>query len=119
MSHSYPPVAASSQMDENKQDLPKKLVEPFGSSCQFESAGNGALSLSERKKEGIREREGERGQKWRWSWLGGGCVGGGGIVQAKESPVTRAGSFMLSGSPLQLSSGAICSVSSLQAPPGY
>lgn len=46
-------------------------------------------------------------------------MGGRGIVQAKESPVTRAGSFMLSGSPLQLSSGAICSISSLQAPPGY
>lgn len=40
MSHSYSPAAAYSQMDENKQDLPKKLVEPFGSSCQFESAGN-------------------------------------------------------------------------------
>lgn len=60
MSHSFSPVAACSQMDENKQDLPKKLVEPFGSSCQFESAGNEALSLSERKKEGIRETEGER-----------------------------------------------------------
>lgn len=24
-------------MVENKQDLPKKLAEPFGSSCQFES----------------------------------------------------------------------------------
>lgn len=30
-------------------------------------------------------------------------MGGGGIVQAKESLVTRAGSFMLSGSPFQLS----------------
>lgn len=57
MSHSYSPAAAYSQMDENKQDLPKKLVEPFGSSCQFESAGNEAFSLSERMKGGFRERE--------------------------------------------------------------
>lgn len=49
MSHSYSPVAAYSQMDENKQDLPKKLVEPFGLSCQFESAGIEAFSLSERR----------------------------------------------------------------------
>lgn len=57
MSHSYSPAAAYSQMDENKQDLPKKLVEPFGSSCQFESAGNEAFSLSEKRKDGARERE--------------------------------------------------------------
>lgn len=116
MSHSYSPVASYSQMDENKQDLPKKLVEPFGLSCQFESAGNEA---SLHLKGGRRELEREKGQKWRWCWLGGGDVGGRGIVQAKESPVTRAGSFMLSGSPLWLSDGAICSVYSLQASPGY
>lgn len=50
MSHSYSPVATYSQMDENKQDLPKKLVEPFGSSCQFESAGNEAFSSSETRR---------------------------------------------------------------------
>lgn len=33
------PRATFSQMVENKQDLPKKLAEPFGSSCQFESEG--------------------------------------------------------------------------------
>lgn len=49
MSHSYSPAATFSQMDENKQDLPKKLVEPFGSSCQFESAGAEAFSLSGRR----------------------------------------------------------------------
>lgn len=59
MSHSYSPAAAYSQMDENKQDLPKKLVEPFGSSCQFESAGNKAFSLSERRRI---QREGERAE---------------------------------------------------------
>lgn len=37
-------------MDENKQDLLKKLVKPFGSSCQFESGGNEAFYLSERKR---------------------------------------------------------------------
>ncbi|GLD52598.1 autism susceptibility gene 2 protein, partial [Lates japonicus] len=63
MSHSYSPAAAYSQMDENKQDLPKKLVEPFGSSCQFESTGNEAFSLSEKRKEGVREREGESVQQ--------------------------------------------------------
>lgn len=69
MSHSYSPAAAYSQMDENKQDLPKKLVEPFGSSCQFESAGNEAFSLSERRKQGVRERERESRNE-----------GGGGLV---------------------------------------
>lgn len=37
-------------MDENKQDLLKKLVKPFGTSCQFESGGNEAFCLSERKR---------------------------------------------------------------------
>ena len=64
MSHSYSPVAAYSQMDENKQDLPKKLSEPFDSSCQFESAGSEAFSSSER---GRKESEGRNG-------------GGGGLV---------------------------------------
>lgn len=43
------PGAAYSQMVENKQDLPKELVEPFGSSCQFESEGIRVSFLSERK----------------------------------------------------------------------
>ena len=55
----------------------------------------------------------ERGQGWRWRELGGASVGAGGIVQAKKSPVTRAGSFTLSASPLWLSDGAICSAFSL------
>lgn len=72
MSHSYSPAAAYSQMDENKQDLPKKLVEPFGSSCQFESAGNKAFSLSGKKKEGVKERErAEMEMEGRWWWCGG------------------------------------------------
>lgn len=33
------PSATFSQMVENKQDLPKKLMKPSGSSCQFESEG--------------------------------------------------------------------------------
>lgn len=37
-------------MDKNKQDLPKKLVAPFGSSCQFESGGGEASFSSERKR---------------------------------------------------------------------
>lgn len=112
MSHSYSPAAACSQMDENKQDLPKKHVEPFGSSCQFESAGNEAFSLSERRK-GESQGEGRNG-------CGGDLVGGGAGAGAlcKHSPVTRAGSFMLSSSSFWLSSGAICSVCSLWAPPG-
>ena len=72
MSHSYSPAAVNSQMDENKQDLPKKLVEPFGSSCQFNSAGSDAFSLSERRREGF--RQGDRAEievelAWRW-WCG-------------------------------------------------
>lgn len=55
----------------------------------------------------------ERGQRWRWRGLGGASVGAGGIVQAKKSPVTRAGSFTLSAFPLWLSDGAICSAFSL------
>lgn len=43
------PGATFSQMVENKRDLPKKLVEPFGSSCQFESEGTRPSFLSERK----------------------------------------------------------------------
>lgn len=74
MSHSYSPAAAYSQMDENKQDLPKKLVEPFGSSCQFESAGNEAFSLSERR----------RGQRRRWRGLGGGSVGAGALFKQRK-----------------------------------
>lgn len=55
-----------------KQTRPpkKKLAEPFGLSCQFKSEGNGAFSLSERRRGGIRS---ERGA----SWLGGSGVGGG------------------------------------------
>lgn len=79
MSHSYSPAVAYSQMDENKQDLPKKLVEPFGWSCQFESAGDEAFSLS------VKE-EGRSGLEGAW------CCGVVGIVQAKKSLVTRAGS---------------------------
>lgn len=58
-----------------------------------------------------------RGHRWRlrgW-WL---LCGGGGSVQPKESPVTRAGSFMFSGFPLELSNIAIYSMCSLWAPPG-
>lgn len=56
MSYSYSPAVAYSQMDENKQDLPKKLFWPFGWSCQFESAGDEAFSLSV-KEEGRSQRE--------------------------------------------------------------
>lgn len=102
MSHSYSPAAAYSQMDENKQDLPKKLWKPFGSSCQFESAGSEAFSSSER---GRKESEGGHG-------------GGGGLVlrgrrysvQAEESPGFE-GQEVVRGR----CDGAICR---LRAPPG-
>lgn len=96
MSHSYSPAAAYSQMDENKQDLPKKLVEPFGSSCQFESAGNEAFSLSERRKGGV----GGRGQRWRWRGLGGSSGGGGGVgslALCKQRKVQLRGQEVLRG----------------------
>lgn len=80
MSHSYSPAAAHSQMDENKQDLPKKLVEPFGSSCQFESAGKEAFSLSERRKGGFSERW----QKWRWRGLSGDDVEAGALCRQRK-----------------------------------
>lgn len=59
------PSATFSQMDENKQDLPKKLVEPFGSSCQFESRLNEAIFSSERKSV-ERERAEMRGNGALW-----------------------------------------------------
>lgn len=96
MSHSYSPTGAYSQMDENKQDLQKKLVQPFGLSCQFDSVGNEAFSLSERRREGFSRKK--KGQRWRWSWGGGLLWERGGIVQAKESLASRAGSFVLSAS---------------------
>lgn len=112
MSHSYSPEAAYSQMDENKQDLPKKLVSPLARAVSLSRQGmRPSLYL---KGGGFREK----GQKWRWRGLGGGSVGAGGVVQAKESPVMRVGSFTLSGSPVWLSDGAICRVCSLWAPPG-
>lgn len=113
MSHSYSPAAAYSQMDENKQDLPKKLVEPFGSSCQFESAGNKAFSLSERRKEGVRERQSRS--------RGGGALmvmWGRGHCASKEKSSNEGRKFRVVWLPFLATSCAICSVSSLWAPPG-
>ncbi|CAB1444757.1 unnamed protein product [Pleuronectes platessa] len=117
MSHSYSPAAAYSQMDENKQDLPKKLAEPFGSSCQFESAGNKAFSLYEKRKEGDGEREGRSGDE------GGGCLlvvvaWGQGHCASQAKSSNKGRKFHVVLLPLRLSSGAICSVCSLWAPPG-
>lgn len=59
------PGATFSQMVENKRDLPKKLVEPFGSSCQFESEGTRPSFYPKGK--AFRERAEMQG----WGWVGG------------------------------------------------
>lgn len=66
-------------MDKNKQDLPKKLVEPFGLSCQFESGGSEAFFLSERKR-----IQRERGQKCRARGLCGGSVEAGALFKQRK-----------------------------------
>lgn len=57
------PSATFSQIDENKQDLPEKLAEPFGLSCQFESGRERGLSFYLRGRgfgEGARRRGASR-----------------------------------------------------------
>lgn len=91
----------------NKQDLPKKLAEPFGSSCQFESEGMRPSFYPKGK--AFRERAEMQGEGALW-W----SCGGGGIIQEKESPVTRAGSLMF---PLPSLALQRCYLQRLQ-PPG-
>lgn len=94
MSHSYSPAAAYSQMDENKQDLPKKLWRPFGSSCQFESAGSEAFSSSER---GRKESEGRNGGGGAW------CCGVVGIVCKQRKVQDSGGRKLFPGDAMVLS----------------
>lgn len=97
----------------------KSLGSPLAQAVSLSRQGTRpSLYLKARGRESKRQRERESAET-RWSLLGGGGVGGEGSWQVKESPVTRAGSFMLSGSPPWLDDGHICSVRSLQAPPGY
>lgn len=69
-------------MVENKRDLPKKLVEPFGSSCQFESEGTRPSFLSERKSI---QREGRNaGLVWGGEGFCGGSAEAGALFKKRK-----------------------------------
>ncbi|KAK1892223.1 ATP-dependent 6-phosphofructokinase subunit beta [Dissostichus eleginoides] len=96
MSHSYSPAAAHSQMDENKQDLPKKLSKPFGSSCQFESAG--ARPSLHPNEEG-RSQRAELEVEGAWWW----CCGVVGIVCKQRKVQDSRGRKLFPGDAMVLS----------------
>lgn len=68
-------------MVENKRDLPKKLVEPFGSSCQFESEGTRPSFLSERKSI---QREGRNAGLGGWGGFCGGSAEAGALFKKRK-----------------------------------